>query len=146
MYLTSSSFNFNCVCVCVSASCQVQAFTQNLHTGQLPRSKHNAPACSDRHRHRHISWNCPLLTHRWFHTPWTARTQPTLLRLDQHPYPYFLRFPRNRPTQSQQEVAKGLNDPIPAPPSPLSSFSGFLKLNQNGGMLAYLYGFDQQLP
>ena len=43
-----------------------------------------------------------------------------------HPITHFLRFPRDMSPQSQQEVAKDHNDdPIPAPPSPLSNFSFF---------------------
>ena len=64
---------------------------------------------------------------------WTTSKQPTLLRLDQHPHSHFLRFPRDMSPQSQEEVAKYHDNPIPASSGHLSNFS-FFKLNQNRGI------------
>lgn len=54
-------------------------------------------------------------TYRWFHRPLIARKHSTLLRLDQQ-HPHFLWFPRYISSQSQQEVVKDHDEPIPVPP------------------------------
>jgi hypothetical protein len=117
-------------------------FTQNLHPGQLQRSN------SQMHQRllsqtRMLLLDLLLPTHRWSHRSCTTREQETLLRLDQHPIPIFLVFP-GMWSQSQQKATKDYNDPIPDSPLPLSSFS-FLKLTQNGGMLAFFQSSTQQL-
>lgn len=53
----------------------------------------------------------------------TAREQPTLLRLDQHPHNHFLSLPRDMLSQSQQEITN--HDPILASSYPRSSFPFF---------------------
>lgn len=41
-----------------------------------------------------------------------------LLSLDQYPHPHFLRFPRDKAPQSQQEATKDQDNSIPASPLP----------------------------
>lgn len=92
------------------------------------------------------STGCPLFTYRWFHRPWITRKQSTLLRLGQHLHPYFLWFPKDSSSQSQQEITKDPVDPIPAPQLSLSSVTFYFKLIQNERMLSFFLRSNQQLP
>ena len=113
-----------CVCVCVCV-CVFQHLAKSRHLLKIYIQK------SSREETRSfLSLISPMLllglhfpTHGWLHRSWTARKWPTLLRLGQHLHPYFLWFPKDMSSQSQQEIAKDHDDPVPAPPSSLSCFS-----------------------
>ena len=113
-----------CVCVCFSILSSTGIYSKSTHKRVLKKQSTNVPIFS--HRHRHFYWTCPFLSfHRWFHRPWPARKQPTLLRLYRHPDMHFLRFRRDTLPANQLEIAEDHNDPILASLSPLSNFSFF---------------------
>jgi hypothetical protein len=125
------------VCECVGVCFSIlpsPGIYLNLHPGQLQRSNPQMPqpifTDTDASTGPMPSYS------KMVSQTMDSKRLPTLLRLDQHLHPYFVKFSIVTSPQSQEEADKVHNDPVSASP-PLSNIS-FLKLNRNGRMLAFL--------